>query len=114
MRGLRKTYRETGKVPLDLNPRSAAIEQALAHARGNVKPGRGAFNWRLVNVSLRENAAAIKRHVDAYLDGADRDAEGAHHMGAVMARAAILIDAGKAGTLIDDRVPMPAKKKRRR
>jgi hypothetical protein len=50
--------------------------------------------------------AAIQRHLDAYSCGEEVDPiDGTHHLGNIMAGAAILLDAKAAGKLTDDRGP---------
>ena len=47
---------------------------------------------------------AMKRHLDALLDGEDEAHDsGVHHLGHVNATTAILLDAMECGKLIDDR-----------
>jgi hypothetical protein len=46
------------------------------------------------------------RHIDAYTSGEEFDPiDGTHHLGNIMACAAILLDAKAAGKLNDDRPP---------
>jgi len=50
---------------------------------------------------------AIKRHCDDLLDGVDYDPDsGAHQCGSIAANCAIILDAMKYGTLIDNRPPL--------
>lgn len=79
----------------------------------------GPWNWRDNNVELMTYLGAMKRHIDAVIDGEDIDPEsGAHHLGHVAAGCAIVLDARKHGTLVDNRPPaakahgkmLPAKK----
>ena len=49
---------------------------------------------------------AMKRHIDALLDGEDLAPDsGVHHLGHIAASCAIVLDAGKHGTLVDNRPP---------
>lgn len=90
------------KVPLHLNPGSAAAHQAMAHADGAKK--YGPFNWRSTEVLASTYIAAIKRHVDAWFDGEDNSQDAnVHHLGHAMAGLAIMLDAMECGTLVDDR-----------
>lgn len=89
------------KAPLSLNPLSAAIEQALAHHLGN--RDYGPRNWRGAPVSASVYIDAALRHIAAWYEGEERDPDGLHNLGAVMACCAILIDAKEYGTLQDDR-----------
>ena len=51
---------------------------------------------------------AMKRHIDALLDGEDLAPDsGVHHLGHIAASCAIVLDAGKNGTLVDNRPPLP-------
>jgi hypothetical protein len=100
-----KRIRERGKVRLELVCRAALEEEAKALDAGNRKPGRGAWNWRRARISGRDMAGAALRHIAAWLDGEDIDADSlAHHLGAARARLGIILDARRAGTLDDDRV----------
>lgn len=99
-----KTEVGATKVPLGLVPPSAIIACAISMCHGAEK--YGAYNWRKRPVSVMTYVHAIKRHIDAYLDGENLDPEGTggvHHLGAVMASAAVVLDAGACGMLIDDR-----------
>jgi len=91
------------KVPLHLNPATAAVHQAAAHADGAAK--YGAYNWRSTPVAISVYVAAVKRHLDAYYDSSETYAadSGVHHLGHAMAGLAILLDAEACGTLVDDR-----------
>jgi hypothetical protein len=71
---------------------------------GAVTKGYGIRNWVKTQVNMTVYLAAAKRHIDYLLDGEDIDESGAHHLGHVMANCAIVLDAGRHGTLIDDRV----------
>ena len=66
----------------------------------------GPWNWRDNNVELMTYLGAMKRHIDALIGGEDIDPEsGAHHLGHVTAGCAIVLDARKHGTLVDNRPP---------
>jgi hypothetical protein len=63
------------------------------------------YNWRAKKIAARAYVAAMKRHLDAYMEGEDvAQDSGCKHLGHVMASAAILLDAEAHGTLIDDRL----------
>lgn len=86
-------------------PDVATFHMAQAMDDGARKYGR--FNWRRgsgVNLSVYINA--MQRHLSAFKEGEDfaRDS-GVHHLAHLMASAAILLDAGAHGKLIDDRGP---------
>lgn len=80
---------------------------ALAHAAMNMEDGAekyGPYNWRKTKVEAMTYIAAIKRHIDAYLDGEDLTSDtGLENLGAVIAGASILLDAREQGSLIDNR-----------
>ena len=84
---------------------------ALVHIAGVFGDGAekyGPFNWRKDPVSCSVYYSAAMRHLMAWWDGEDIDPgskRGAHHLGAVMANVAILLDAMDTGNLIDDRPP---------
>lgn len=91
------------KLPLWLLSPVSKAWWAVAQAIGARK--YGLWNWRGSPVSASVYISAAHRHLDDYLSGETFDAEGNHHLGAVMACASILIDAAEAGTLVDDRPP---------
>lgn len=96
------------KAQVQLFPPSAIIHGADALAEGAAK--YGAYNWREPGseVELMQYIGAIKRHVDAILDGEDIDPEsknGKTHWAGIIATAAVVIDATEVGTLVDDRPP---------
>lgn len=93
------------KLPLDLLSGIAKVEWCLAQLEGALK--YGTWNWRHAGVRVSIYVAAIERHLEKYKNGEDRDPEtGVHHLGNVMAGAAILLDAGALRKLTDDRPPM--------
>ena len=92
------------KVPLALVPPSASAAIAKVLQRGAEKYGQ--WNWRKARVGRMTYAHAIKRHLDAWIDGEDNDPEsGLPHIAAVAASACIVLDAELFGTLEDDRPP---------
>lgn len=98
------------KAPLALIPPEALRQQAWAHSLGAEK--YGVANWRENRVKLTTYVSAMMRHLGAFLDGEDNDAETSAHAGQpvshlanVIASANILIDAKAYGTLEDDRPP---------
>jgi hypothetical protein len=96
---------EVGKTKpqLHLIPKVALEEQAKALKCGADKYGEA--NWRQNNVCQSTYVSAMMRHIAAFQDGEDLDPEsGASHLGHVMAGCAIILDAKKSGTLVDDRV----------
>lgn len=98
------------KAPLYLLPPEALRQASWAHSLGAKKYGPA--NWRSNKVKASTYISAMMRHLAAYLDGEDHDAETSAHAGQpvshlanVIASANILIDAKKNGTLEDDRPP---------
>lgn len=92
------------KVPLALLSPIASAHWALGQFAGMSK--YGAWNWRIAGVRASVYISAMKRHIDAYNSGEEFDpVDGTHHLGNIMACAAILLDAQAAGKLTDDRPP---------
>lgn len=95
------------KVPLWLLPFPALIEMAKAFADGVKK--YNPFNWRKTPVAASVYISAIQRHLGAWTDGEDLASDsGVSHLAHIMAGCAILLDAEKAGTLVDDRPKLGA------
>jgi hypothetical protein len=93
------------KVPLALCSPIAKAHWALAQFAGMCKYQR--WNWRVAGVRASIYLDAMQRHLDAYLSGEEHDpVDGTHHLGNIMACAAILLDARAAGKLRDDRPPL--------
>lgn len=94
------------KPQLHLIPPVLNTETAKALACGAAK--YGPWNWRENRVELMTYLGAMKRYIDALIDGEDIDPEsGAHHLGHVAAGCGIVLDARRQGTLIDNRPPQP-------
>lgn len=93
------------KPDLSLIPPVAMAEEAMAYENGAYWKGYGPFNWRDRAVDARTYVAAIKRHVDAWLDGEEycSDAPDVHNLGAARAGLGILLDARAQGSLVDNR-----------
>jgi len=90
------------KVPLGLLPNTARIYGAMAMKNGAVK--YGPFNWRAKKVKYTIYLDAIERHLLALRDGEDCASDSkVHHLGHIIASAAIILDAKDSNTLIDDR-----------
>lgn len=97
--------RERGKIRLDLVPAAALREEAKALDAGNKKEGRTPFNWRVSRVLASDQVGGALRHIAAWQEGEEIDAESmAHHLGAARARLGIILDALAHGMLVDDRV----------
>jgi len=96
------------KPRMETIPSSSLV--ALGVQMGHGADKYGAFNWRDEAVSISTYIGAMRRHIAAYADGEDLDVDspyGSTHVAAIMACAAILIDAREFGNLKDDR-PLPA------
>lgn len=66
----------------------------------------GPWNWRTNQVEIMTYLGAMRRHIDAVIEGEDLDSEsGFHHLGHVAAGCAIVLDAKAQGTLVDNRPP---------
>lgn len=95
------------KPQLQIIPPAFNVEVAKALTLGATK--YGPCNWRGSKVEIMTYLGAMKRHIDAVIDGEDIDSEsGAHHLGCVAANCAIVIDAQKCNMMIDNRPPEPA------
>ena len=93
------------KVPLHLLSPVAKAQWALAQFCGDMKYQQ--WNWRAAGIRLSVYISAMERHLDAFKSGETHDpADRTHHLGNVMACAAIMLDALAAGTVIDDRAPV--------
>jgi addiction module HigA family antidote len=90
------------KVPMHLVPPVATVHLAMALEDGAKK--YGAFNYRSEQINVSTYIGAIHRHLAAYQDGEDFAADsGVHHIAAVLAGGAILLDCLSMGNLVDDR-----------
>jgi len=97
------------KPQLHMIPPAASEAMARALELGARKYGER--NWIESQVEYTTYHSAMRRHLDAIMDGEDLDPESTiHHLGHVMASAAIVLDAMRHGTLIDNRV-LPSGKK---
>lgn len=95
-----------GQTKLDLSviPETLLIEVGLAFYEGALKYGR--FNWRMRPVKASIYLSACDRHTMKYKSGEERDKlTGTHHLAYAICCLAILFDAIKYGTMIDDRAP---------
>jgi hypothetical protein len=83
-------------------PPVAIIEESVVMALGAAK--YGAYNWINDPVDATTYYSAAMRHLMSWFAGDDMDPEsGVSHLAHVRACCAILMDAGRAGSLIDDR-----------
>jgi hypothetical protein len=93
------------KVPLHLVPPALNVGAARAFNEGRKY---GPYNWREKRVEAMTYIGAIKRHIDAYLDGEDIDPDstvGKLHLEGIAASVGILLDCTYSGTLVDNRPP---------
>ena len=92
------------KPPLGLIPPEAMRQAAIVHALGARK--YKAWNWRETKVLASTYVNAALRHIAEYQDRQDVEPEsGQSPLAHAIASLNILLDAKKAGTLIDDRPP---------
>jgi hypothetical protein len=92
------------KLPLWLCSPIAKVHWCLAQFAGLLK--YGAWNWRIAGIKSSTYLSAMERHIEAYKSGEEYDpVDGTHHLGNIMACAALLLEAGAADKLIDDRPP---------
>jgi len=92
------------KLPLHLIPPAASAFIALGLRDGAGK--YGPWNWRDESVEVMTYIGALKRHIDAWVDGEEcADDSGYPHLAHAIAGLAILIDAVTGGFAIDNRPP---------
>lgn len=92
------------KPPLGMVPRVAVEQESFALAHGAKKYGTA--NWRYTRVLASTYINAALRHLFAWAEGIDNDAEsGLSHLAHARATLAILLDAAAVGSLHDDRSP---------
>ena len=92
------------KPQLQLIPPALSTEMARALQNGADK--YGVWNWRENKIEVMTYIGAMRRHLDDFVEGEDTAPDsGVHHFGHVAANCAILLDAMKHNTLIDNRPP---------
>lgn len=92
------------KVPMDLIPDTALIEENLAFLEGGLK--YGGYNYRVVGVKVSTYVRAARRHLAKFWNGQDRDpATLVMELASVRACCGILIDGLTLGNITDDRPP---------
>ena len=97
-----KTAVGVSKAPLHFIPPVALVHLGLAMENGGGK--YGLMNWRKHTVSASVYYDAMLRHLLEWWDGEDAASDSkVHHLGHVMACAAILLDAAETTRLNDDR-----------
>lgn len=90
------------KPPLHLVPPIAIIATAkvMQHGAAKYEP----YNWRNKKPKATTYISAAMRHLAAYFDGEDDDAEsGEPHLAHVIGCMAVMLDADSLNQLIDDR-----------
>jgi hypothetical protein len=92
------------RIKTALLPSAGVIHGAAACMFGAAK--YGPYNWRDKKIALMEYASAIDRHLRAWIDGEDHASDSnVHHLGHIIAGAAIMLDAIELDLVIDDRPP---------
>jgi hypothetical protein len=82
------------------------LAKALSFGAYHRKEPYGPWNWRKNKVEYMTYIGAMKRHIDALLEREDVASDsGVHHLGHIAASCAIVLDAAKHGTLVDNRPP---------
>ncbi len=91
-----------GKVPYDKIPWEILEADAHVHAHGAAKYGER--NWRLDKILASTYEGAIMRHFIAWTTGEDIDPDSGHpHLNHIRACCAVVLDAQRYNSLIDDR-----------
>lgn len=89
------------KCPMQLLPPEFLTQTANALGVGAAR--YGPWNWRDQPINISTYVGAIMRHLAAINDGEDTDESGFPHAAHIAASCAIILDAAKHGTLVDDR-----------
>lgn len=90
------------KLPLEMWPATATAMGALGLLDGATRYGQA--NYRATGARASVYIGAIKRHLEAYMEGEECAADsGVPHLAAILANAAILVDCTAKGNLVDDR-----------
>lgn len=91
------------KMPFHLWPETATVLGCLGLLDGALKYGRS--NWREAGVKASIYYDAARRHINKWFEGEDTDPDsGLPHISHALACLAIIVDAGAAGKLTDDRM----------
>lgn len=97
-----------GKDPLEYLVTSVWPGDARVFKHGADK--YGACNWLIDHIKARTYKAAMLRHLRAWCEGEDIDPDsGENHLYHLRACCAVVLDAQKNGTLIDDRLAVESK-----
>ncbi|MHC2003007.1 dATP/dGTP diphosphohydrolase domain-containing protein [Methylobacterium sp. CM6241] len=98
------------KLPLELIPRIALVQEAAVLGLGADCPAKayGRWNWRDAAVDAETYIGALERHATLWSAGEDLDEQsGVSHLAHIRATCAILLDAIDAGAFIDNRKVSP-------
>ena len=99
-----KNIAASNRIKISYLPAAGVIHGAHAAMDGARK--YGPYNWREKKIALMEYASAIERHIKDWVDGQEIAPDsGCHHLGHIIATAAIMLDAIEIGAVIDDRPP---------
>jgi hypothetical protein len=94
--------RKEGKIPLEYLVYSVLPDDAYVHKHGGDK--YGIRNWRIDEILASTYEGAILRHFLSWAQGEDLDPDsGKSHLTHIRACCAVVLDAERAGKLIDDR-----------
>jgi hypothetical protein len=95
-----------GKLKPQLQLVPPVIMESMAAALQVGADKYGPWNWRENQVEIMTYLGAMRRHIDAVIEGEDMDPEsGTFHLGHVAAGCAIVLDAQAHGKLLDNRPP---------
>lgn len=90
------------KLPLEMWPATATAMGALGLLDGATRYGQN--NYRAIGARASVYIGALKRHLEAYMEGEECSADsGVPHLASILANAAILVDCTAKGNLVDDR-----------
>lgn len=98
------------KLPLELIPRVALVQEAAVLGLGADCPAKayGRWNWRDDPIDAETYLGAIERHLTLWAAGEDLDEQsGVSHLAHIRACCGILMDAIDAGTFLDGRRASP-------
>jgi len=91
-----------GKAPMDYLVFSVLEDDAKCHKHGADKYGK--LNWRSADIKASTYVGAIMRHLLAFEAGEDIDPDsGLSHLTHIRACCAVVLDAQKHDTFLDDR-----------
>lgn len=105
--GKKAIKHDNNKPDLSIMPYKALVETANAFSIGEKKYGR--WNY-MEGMEAGRLVAALLRHAYKWNEGEEYDEDGQHHLGAVIANAAMILAQQERGTLIDNRPPKKVNK----